>query len=243
MELTFTTFRILSGNSMSGGKFLLLTVHSLVALFEGLFESAPQLVLQLVILLCGVHELDLKLLFAGEEQHMFSWPWFRGLFYLLGLAFSFVSLVVTVVYYNDERWTKARPQRFFSVLAFSISSVMYRVIVCAVLFSVAPFWSLFIMAVLYLANLVTFKAAGQSWECVLYSYVQLLAPSGFAKESGDGFHSQAYRQKSRYSYAGGDSLRRVPVTTAFSEVERAKITQEDLIKRVRVSHGLFSCTR
>ena len=79
------------------------------------------------------------------------------------------------------------------------------------------------MAALYLVNAVVFKATGASWECLLFSYAHLLSPSGFAKDAGDGFHSQAYRTK-RYSYAGGDGASSNE-PAVFSEVERAKINQ------------------
>ena len=86
-----------------------------MTLFEGLLESAPQLVLQLVVLFAGVHVDDVALLFetAGglDSDLLFTWPWFRGLFHLLSLLFSFASLLVTIVYYNEERWTSARPTR------------------------------------------------------------------------------------------------------------------------------------
>ena len=88
-----------------------------MTLFEGLLESAPQLVLQLVVLLAGVHVDDVALLFEAitggleASELVFTWPWFRGLFHLLSLFFSFASLLVTIVYYNEERWTSARPTR------------------------------------------------------------------------------------------------------------------------------------
>ncbi len=229
--------RLRSGNPMGCAKFALLTLRALVALFEGLFESAPQLVLQLVVVFRGVHLEDLALLTDIDER--FSWPWFRGLFHVLSMCFSFLSLVVTLVYYNEERWTSARPERFLSVLGLSVSCVMYRVFVCAVLFSTAPMWSVIITAVLYLTNLAVFKGTGQSWESILFSYAHLLAPSGFAKGAGDGFHSYTHHRR-RFSYAGGDGGKAAPAVS--SEVERAKINQEALIRRVKVSHILFTVT-
>ena len=89
-----------------------------MTLFEGLLESAPQLVLQLVVLFAGVHVDDVALLFEAitggleASELVFTWPWFRGLFHLLSLLFSFASLLVTIVYYNEERWTSARPTRW-----------------------------------------------------------------------------------------------------------------------------------
>ena len=82
-----------------------------MTLFEGLLESGPQLVLQLVVLFSGVHVDDVVLLFTDFEGSGFTWPWFRGLFHILSLMFSFASLLVTLIYYNEERWTSARPTR------------------------------------------------------------------------------------------------------------------------------------
>ena len=107
----------------------------------------------------------------------------------------------------------------------AIFSILYRVFVCAILFSTAPWISLAVMSALYVVNTVLFKATGATWECLLFSSAHLLSPSGFAKDAGDGFHSQAYRTK-RYSYAGGDGTSKEP--SVFSEVERAKINQEHL---------------
>ena len=112
--------------------------------------------------------------------------------------------------------------RFVSVIGTAVFSILYRVFVCAILFSTAPWISLAVMSALYVVNAVVFKATGATWECLLFSYAHLLSPSGFAKDAGDGFHSQAYRTK-RYSYAGGDGTSKEPAV--FSEVERAKINQ------------------
>ena len=104
----------------------------------------------------------------------------------------------------------------------AIFSILYRVFVCAILFSTAPWISFAVMLALYVVTAVVFKATGATWECLLFSYAHLLSPSGFAKDAGDGFHSQAYRTK-RYSYAGGGGTAKEPAV--FSEVERAKINQ------------------
>ena len=76
---------------MSCGKFSLLSLRSLTALFEGLVESGPELVLQLIVVFHGVHLDDLALL--GQDEHRFTWPWFRGVIHVLGILTSFVSLV------------------------------------------------------------------------------------------------------------------------------------------------------
>ena len=114
--------------------------------------------------------------------------------------------------------------RFLSVIGTSLFSVLYRVFISAILFATAPWISLVVMAALYLVNVAVFKATGATWECLLFAYAHLLSPSGFAKDAGDGFHSQAYRTK-RFSYAGGsgDTMGKGPAV--FSEVERAKINQ------------------
>jgi hypothetical protein len=55
------------GDGMSAGKFLLLSARALTALFEGLFESGPELVLQAVVLFHGVHAEDFQILADAEQ--------------------------------------------------------------------------------------------------------------------------------------------------------------------------------
>ena len=96
--------------------------HVFPMLFKEKLLRFP-LFLKTVTLIHGVHVDDFMLL--GDEDSRFSWPWFRGLFYLLGLLCSFVSLNITLMYYNEDRWSLDKVKFTFSLLS-TITCILYR---------------------------------------------------------------------------------------------------------------------
>ena len=73
---------------------------------------------------------------------------------------SFVSLVVTTMFYNDEKLKTARPAKFFLALGLTVFAIVYRVFVTSVLFAITPFWILGIGILVYLINVTVNKATG-----------------------------------------------------------------------------------
>lgn len=116
---------------------------------EGFMEAAPQLVLQTVILLKGVHIHSLRDLIEAVRQSPPSgfdaaaqlapflasrtWRWYWGLIQAYSWLFSFVSLVQTCVQFNE--WEKRRHTIHRLVLAvpFFACSVLYRTMSLALL--------------------------------------------------------------------------------------------------------------
>ena len=56
------------GHEMNGAKFVMLSLRALVTLFEGLMESGPQLILQIILILHGIHNHELSLLFSSDPD-------------------------------------------------------------------------------------------------------------------------------------------------------------------------------
>ena len=100
-------------SAMSCGKASLLALRSLATLCEGLFESGPELVLQAVVVLHGVHQEDYRVL--AEEERRGSVEWFRGLLHVLGIATSLVSIIATLIDYNEERYEGKIPSWITSI--------------------------------------------------------------------------------------------------------------------------------
>lgn len=108
------------------------------------------------------------------------------------------------------------------------------------MFAVAPLWSLLVVLLVYFSGLAVLKSTGQSWESILYSYASLLSPSGYSKDHGECFYSAGTSVNAKYSYAGGGGGGGGDNSRHTSEVERARINQESLVCRIKISHGLFN---
>ena len=71
-----------------------------------------------------------------------------------------MSLVVTTMFYNDEKLKTARPAQFFLALGLTVFAIVYRVFVTSVLFAITPFWILGIGILVYFINVTVNKATG-----------------------------------------------------------------------------------
>jgi len=205
------------GDSMSLSKFTILSLAILTSLFEALFESMPQLVLQCTAVWRGV----------VKFEDVFRNPDFWGVFSIISMVCSLSSIMVTASFYNDEKWDGGRSASKFTLnFGVSLTGVLFRLFIGSLLFAVTPYWALGITLLFYTIHLITFKVAGHSWSCLLYSYTCLLFPSGHTKQLGDS--------------PGNDFQHVIANNHSVSEVRRARLNQETLLKQVRISHGLFS---
>jgi len=204
------------GDSMSLSKFFILSCAILTSLFEALFESMPQLVLQCTAVWRGV----------VKFEAVFKNPDFWGVFSIISMVCSLSSIMVTASYYNDEKWEGGRSASKF-ILNFSVSltGVLFRLFIGSLLFAVTPYWALGISLIFYIVHLITFKVTGHSWSCLLYSYTCLLFPSGHTKQLGDS--------------PGNDFHHVMANNHSVSEVRRARLNQESLLKQVRITHGVY----
>ncbi len=173
---------------------------------------------------------------------------------MVGLATSLVSLVATLVYYNEERCATCRgdgrgggagggdPWRFALCVASTVLSILFRVFLAAVLFSNTPFAASGLLVALYLVNFLAYGLTFPGgWPvAVVAAYASFFSPSGYAKNHGH--HSNVGQNRQLQFRNGGKTSAALTVNQSFSEVERAKINQESLLVRVRMSHGLFALT-
>ena len=242
--LSVVVGRFRHGHPMSKSKFLLLSLKTLTALCEGLFESGPELVLQMVVVVHGVHIEDLVILF--DREHRWSWPWFRGVVHVVGIVNSFVSLVVTVMYYNEEKPARGpgHTAKFLLALTFSIFSVGFRVWVAAILFSAAPWIAFTLCVAIYVFNVISMTCGRYAWDVtILASYVSFFCPAGFSKNHGHhNIQQPSLQRRMSFSEPHGRTHSVRGLRDSTSEVERAKIIQESLYKRVKISLALHTLT-
>ena len=116
---------------------------------QGFLQSAPQLVLQVIILAKGVHIHSLEqavsvLSGSGYDlqalaDYMAAKPlkWYWGLIQVYSIGFSFLSILQTYVQFNE--WEKRRHtlHRLLLVIPFFAVTILYRALAIALLFCLA----------------------------------------------------------------------------------------------------------
>ncbi len=138
--------------------------------------------------------------------------------------------------------------KFFLGLIMLASGILFRIWIASLLFAIAPYWAIGIGSTFYFIHVTgkefiankprpfdkenyfsVYKATGHSWESLLYSYTTLLFPSGFTKNQGD--------------IPKHPGIQIVSINSAghsVSEVKRARINQESLLKRTRICLLMFN---
>ena len=190
-------------------------------IYAGFFQSGPELVLQLTIVWRGVLKDDLNNFFSGEKYGSVDWCF--GLNAVLSITLSFTSLLITAVYYN--RQTEIPAAKFFSAVLSTCFSIGMRVFVISVLFASLPGPATGILLVMYFVHLITYKVCGgseETWNCIIYSYYSIFTPAGYAR------------------YIGSAKSAKINGSLGASEIERAKLNQDSLLKRVTVSYSLHT---
>ena len=205
--------------NLSFSKFIIVTFTHTTEMYAAFFESAPELVLQMAIIWKGLLKQDIYNVFSGEEYGSLSW--FFGLNAVLSLWFSMMSLLITSVHYN--RQTEIPAAKVLSAALSTFFAICLRVFVISILFASVPGPATGIIIVMYLVNLVTYKALSgpeENWNCVIYSYYSIIPPTGYARFLG-----------SAKSSSSNGSI-------GLSEIERAKVNQDSLFRRVKISYAL-----
>ncbi len=100
----------------------------------------------------------------------------------MGLLSSLISIIVTLMYFNEERLCKANDvQRLIYAFTCTVTSVLFRVFIAAILFSVVPVGAATAAAVLAaLAASICGATCDHNWDVALASgYASLFAPAGY----------------------------------------------------------------
>ena len=201
-------------------RFQLIFLHT-NEIYAGFFESGPTLVLQLIIVWRGILKGDLHKFFSGKDYGSLDWCF--GLNAVMSILFSFTSLVITTIHYNRQAEIPAA--KFFSAVLTTIFSICCRVFMLSMLFASLPGPATGMVLVMYFINLISYKTTGgseENWNCIIYSYYSLLTPAGYAR------------------WIGSAKSTTMNGTLGASEIERAKINQDSLFKRVQVSYLLHT---
>ena len=199
--------------------FRLIFMHT-TEIYAGYFQSGPELILQLTIIWKGLLKDDLHKFFSGEDYGSVAWCF--GLNNVLSITMSFLSVLITSLHYNRQAEIPAA--KFFSAALTTIFSICLRVFIISILFATVPGPAAGIVTVMYFIHLITYKASGgleENWNCIIYSYYSIFTPSGYAR------------------WIGSAKSTKMNGSLGASEIERAKLNQDSLLKRVVVSYILY----
>ena len=206
--------------NLSWSKLILTIFKHTTEIYAAFFQSGPELVLQTTIIWKGVLKDDLYKFFSGEDYGSVGWCF--GLNAVLSVCLSLTSLLITSVYYN--RQTGIPAAKFFSAVLSTFFSICLRVFVISVLFASVPGPATGIILVMYFVYLITYKIVGgseENWNCIIYSYYSMFTPAGYAR------------------WLGSAKSTNVNGSLGTSEVERAKLNQDSLLRRVKLAYILY----
>lgn len=166
---------------------------------QGFLQSAPQLVLQTLILFKGIHitslgevirELRTQPSFDFNAvwnqvivaEHPIKWYW--GLIQAYSIAFSFVSIVQTCIQFNE--WDKRRHtiHRLLLVIPFFAFTIVFRTLSITLLLCITGLKiTLLPVLALLIAQISTFKNLGlDTPRSFVYGGIcSILAPSGYGR--------------------------------------------------------------
>jgi len=158
---------------------------------EGFIAAAGQLILNLVVMGHGVliHSLaqwihyltttDQKMI-EQFEQMEFNIKWYWGLVQLVSLVVSFISLLQTVLYFNECEKRRFSCVRMFIALPFYIFTILYRVVAIALLTIFFKEYVMIPVSIIIIFNTVSFKLLGLDLpRSLVYGICSLTAPVGF----------------------------------------------------------------
>ena len=158
---------------------------------EGFIAAAGQMVLNLVVLGHGViiHSLaqwisylttpDAELRQQFEEMEL-SVKWYWGLIQLVSLLVSFISLLQTVLYFNECEKRRMSFLRMIVCLPFYTFTILYRVTAISLLTIFFREYVLVPVMIIILFNTISFKLLGLDLpRSLVYGICSLTAPVGF----------------------------------------------------------------
>jgi len=158
---------------------------------QGFITAAGQIILNLYVLSRGVliHSLaqtvhylttqdpEQRAEFKGAE-HPLRWYW--GLIQMYSLVFSAVSLLQTVVYFNECEKKTSSIWRLFVAVPFYGSTIVYRVLAISLLLLFYRQYTLIPVMLILTFNIISFKILGLDLpRSVVYGFASILAPAGF----------------------------------------------------------------
>jgi len=183
----FTVIMIALGSSHTVCKREAMYLRSL----EGFVSAAAQLVLNLIVLGRGVliHSLaqsihylitpdqEQRSKFEAEERPL---RWYWGLIQAVSLVFSFLSLLQTIIYFNECEKKRISVLRLFVSLPFYSCTIIYRVTAIALLTIFFKEFVLIPLGILITFNTVSFKLLGLDLpRSLVYGICSITAPVGF----------------------------------------------------------------
>lgn len=183
----FTVIMLALGSCHSACKREAMYLRSL----EGFVSAAGQLILNLVVLGHGVliHSLAQGIHFLTtpdqEQRDQFkgsvrSLRWYWGLIQVASLLISFLSLLQTVVYFNECEKRRLSPWRLLVSVPFYALTILYRVTALALLSIFFHQYVLIPILLIVTFNMVSFKLLGLDLpRSLVYGVCSLTAPVGF----------------------------------------------------------------
>ena len=158
---------------------------------QGFVSAAAQLILNLVVLGRGVliHSLaqGIHYLITSDEEQRTKFDeeyrplrWYWGLIQAVSLLFSFLSLLQTVLYFNECEKRRISVLRLLVSLPFYSCTIIYRVTAIALLTIFFKEFVLIPVGIIILFNTVSFKLLGLDLpRSLVYGVCSITAPVGF----------------------------------------------------------------
>jgi len=161
---------------------------------EGFIAAAGQVILNLVVLGQGIiiHSLAQLISYLtiatpadSEQKQQFEemerpLKWYWGLIQLVSLAFSFLSLLQTVFYFNECEKRRLSCVRMIVAIPFYTFTILYRVVALALLTIFFREYVLIPVLLIITFNTISFKLLGLDLpRSLVYGICSLTAPVGF----------------------------------------------------------------
>ena len=158
---------------------------------QGFLAATGQLVLNLIVLGRGVliHSLaqGIHYLITSDEEQRLQFEaadrplrWYWGLIQVVSLVFSFLSLLQTVIYFNECEKRRISILRLLVSVPFYSCTIIYRVTAIALLTIFFNEYVLIPVLLIIIFNTVSFKLLGLDLpRSLVYGICSLTAPVGF----------------------------------------------------------------
>ena len=125
----------------------------------------------------GLFKEELEEVLLGERYG--TSEWLLGGLVVFSILLSLASLVITIIYYNQQ--VEKPAAKFLSSLGGTVTSIAFRVFVISILFSHVPGPTFGILAAIYCVNLaaMAFEGSFKRVERFLCSYCSIISPFGY----------------------------------------------------------------
>ncbi|XP_023331852.1 uncharacterized protein LOC111703981 isoform X2 [Eurytemora carolleeae] len=134
-----------------------------------------------------------------QAEHPNRWYW--GLIQVYSLFFSVISLIQTIVYFNECEKKSSSIWRLVVAVPFYTSAILYRALALSLLLIFYQQYTIIPILIILILNILSFKILGLDLpRSLVYGVSSLLAPAGFNRCRNPKFQPLGYvSDEVRYS--------------------------------------------